>query len=78
MYNLLQQYDVVPPPEDSVLHDALHDRQAEYRLEIEFAQQYRDGKLHEMTLNVETQIVKLQDQAAGVVSRLEDQVCEYF
>ena len=31
MYNLLQQYEVTVPSEHLVLHEDLHDRQAEYR-----------------------------------------------
>ena len=72
MYNLLQQYDVVIPSEDLVLHEDLHERQANYRKEIEGAQTYKESKLQEMVSNVESNIIKLQDQIGGVVARLED------
>jgi len=72
MYNLLQQYDVVIPSEDLVLQEDLHERQSNYRKEIEGAQAYKESKLQEMVSNVESNIIKLQDQIAGVVARLED------
>ena len=81
LYNLLQQNDVKVPSEDLVLHEDLHDRQSEYRTEIEVAQQYRDTKLSEMVSSVDTNIIKLSDQVTAAVSRLEDEVftgTEYF
>ena len=61
LYNLLQQYEVTIPSEDLVLHEDLHERLQEYRVEIDAAQGYRDMKLAEMTTTVESNIVKLQD-----------------
>ncbi len=78
MYNLLQQYDVSIPSEALVLHEDLHERQQEYRSEIEVSQAFRDNKLTEMVSTVEANIVKLQDQVAAVVSRLDDQVMIFF
>jgi dynein heavy chain, axonemal len=72
LYNLLQQYEVKIPSEDLVLHEDLHERQQEYRREIEVAQNYRDTKMPEMVANVETNILKLQDQIGGTVAKLED------
>jgi hypothetical protein len=71
LYNLLQQNDVKVPSEDLVLHEDLHDRQSEYRTEIEVAQQYRDTKLNEMVASVDANIIKLQDQVMAAVSKLE-------
>jgi hypothetical protein len=45
LYNLLQLYEVTIPPEDLVAHEDLHDRQVEYRKEVEIAQAYRDSKV---------------------------------
>jgi uncharacterized coiled-coil protein SlyX len=72
MYNVLQQYEVTVPSEHLVLHEDLHDRQAEYRREIEAAQSFKENKLSEMVTGVETNIVKLQDQMASVVAKLEE------
>jgi dynein heavy chain len=72
MYNLLQVYEVKVPSEDLVLHEDLHDRQQEYRKEIEVAQSYRDSKLPEMIGTVETNISKLQEQITGLGLRLDD------
>jgi dynein heavy chain len=74
MYNLLQQYEVKVPSEDLVLHEDLHERQQEYRREIEIAQQYRDSKMPEMIAAVDTNIVKLQDQITSMVSKLEEKM----
>ena len=74
MYNLLQQYEVTIPSEDLVLHEDLHERLQEYRVEIDAAQGYRDMKLAEMTTTVESNIVKLQDQIASISNRLDEQV----
>jgi dynein heavy chain len=81
MYNLLRQYDVKVPSEDLVLHEDLHDRQAEYRKEVDAAQSFRDSKMSEMVGAVATNIAKLQEQITGIVSRLEDEIfveTEYF
>ena len=72
MYNLLQQYEVTVPSEHLVLHEDLHDRLAEYRREIDAAQVFKENKLTEMVASVETNILKLQDQVAVVVQKLED------
>ena len=72
MYNLLQQYEVTVPSEHLVLHEDLHDRLAEYRREIDAAQVFKEIKLTEMVASVETNILKLQDQVAVVVQKLED------
>ena len=72
MYNLLRQYDVKVPSEDLVLHEDLHERQAEYRKEVDAAQAFRDSKMAEMVVAVNTNIAKLQEQIGGIVSRLED------
>jgi dynein heavy chain len=74
MYNLLRQYDVKVPSEDLVLHEDLHDRQAEYRREVDAAQNFRDTKMAEMVAAVTTNISKLQEQITGIVSRLEDEI----
>ncbi|RYG64392.1 hypothetical protein EON64_14090, partial [archaeon] len=74
LYNLLQLYEVKVPSEDLVLHEDLHERQQEYRREIENAQSYRDAKMPDMVTNVESNILKLQDQIASTVSRLDDQL----
>eukprot|EP00605_Chrysophyceae_sp_TOSAG23-4_P000859 GSChrysophyteH1.ASY1.ANO1.950.1 assembled CDS len=60
MYALLQQ------------SDDLHDKQQMYRQEMEVAVAYKDAKVNEMISNVETNIVKLEDQITGVVARLDD------
>eukprot|EP01038_Epipyxis_sp_PR26KG_P008413 gene8413-11380_t len=81
MYNLLQQYEVKVPSEDLVFHEDLHEKQLEYRKEIEIAQSFRDSKLPEMISTVETNILKLQDQIVGAVARLDEQMftdIEYF
>jgi len=72
MYNLLRQYDVKVPSEDLVLHEDLHERQAEYRKEVDAAQNFRDSKMAEMVVAVSTNIAKLQEQIGGIVMRLED------
>jgi DNA repair ATPase RecN len=72
MYNLLQQYEVKIPSEDLVLHEDLHERQQEYRHEIEFAQSYRDMKMPEMITAVDSNLIKLQDNINVMVSKLED------
>lgn len=74
MYNLLQQYEVKVPSEDLVLHEDLHDRQLEYRKEIEIAQNYRDSKMPEMITAVDTNIIKLQDQVTGMIVKLDDRM----
>ena len=74
MYNLLQQYEVKVPSEQLVLHEDLHDRQAEYRKEIEQALLYRDSKMPEMISAVDTSILKLHDQITSVVAKLEEQI----
>jgi dynein heavy chain len=74
LYNLLQQNEFKVPSEDLVLHEDLHERQQEYRREIEVAQNYRDMKMPEMISNVEANILKLQDQVSSTVSRLEDEI----
>ena len=74
MYALLVSCDVQVPPEDSVLHEDLHDKQAQYKQEIEAAQQLKDDKLAEMVTATETNITKLEDQITGVVAHLEDEV----
>lgn len=74
MYNLLRQYDVKVPSEDLVLHEDLHERQAEYRKEVDAAQNFRDAKMAEMVGAVSTNITKLQEQITGIVSRLEDEI----
>jgi dynein heavy chain, axonemal len=72
MYNLLRQYDVKVPSEDQVLHEDLHERQQEYRREIDAALAYKESKMNEMVAAVSTNIGKLQEQITGIVSRLED------
>ena len=74
MYNLLQQYEVKVPSEDLVLHEDLHERQQEYRREIEVAQAYRDSKMPEMIATAEGNIIKLQDQITGMVAKLEERM----
>lgn len=74
MYNLLQQYEVKVPSEDLVLHEDLHDRQQEYRKEIEGAQVYRESKMPEMVTAVEGNLNKLQDQLVGVINKLDDSI----
>ena len=74
MYNLLQQYDVTVPSEHLVLHEDLHDRLAEYRRELDNAQQFKENKLNEMVIAVESQILKLQDQVAVVMVKLDDPI----
>lgn len=81
LYNLLRQYEVKVPSEDLVLHEDLHERQQEYRREIEIAQAYRDSKVSEMVVAVEGNIMKLQDQIAGMIAKLDDPIfidCDYF
>jgi hypothetical protein len=60
------------PSEDLVLHEDLHEKQLQYRKEIEIAQTYRDAKLPEMINTVETFIVKLQDQVASNIAKLDE------
>ena len=74
MYNLLQQYDVTVPSEHLVSHEYLHDRQAEYRKEIELAQQFKENKLNEMIIALEINITKLQDQISVVTLKFEDSI----
>jgi DNA repair ATPase RecN len=74
LYNLLRQYDVKVPPEDLVLHEDLHERQQEFRKEIDSAQAYRDSKIPEMVTTVEANIMKLQDQVSGTVLKLDDEM----
>lgn len=81
LYNLLRQYEVKVPSEDLVLHEDLHDRQQEYRREIDVAQSYRDSKIPEMVVSVEGNILKLQDQIASTIAKLDDPIfidCDYF
>lgn len=69
------------PSEDLVLHEDLHERQQEYRREIDVAQSYRDSKIPEMVVAVETNILKLQDQITSTVSKLDDPIfidCDFF
>ena len=74
MYNLLRQYEVKVPSEDLVLHEDLHERQMEYRAEIDAAQSYREAKQAEMIATVNVNIAKLQEQVVAIVSRLEDDI----
>jgi dynein heavy chain len=73
-YSLLQLYDVNVPSEDLVLHEDLHEKQQDYRKEIESAQTYRDAKLQEMVSAVDVNVAKLQDNIATISSRLEDEI----
>lgn len=72
MYNILQIYEVAVPPEDLVLHEDLHEKHMEYRKEMDASQAYREQKLQEMITNVETNILKLQDQVVTLVNRLDE------
>ena len=72
MYALLTTFEVQIPPEDSVLHEDLHDKQQKYREEVIVAEAFKQSKLSEMTAGVETNIVKLEDQIVGVLARLDD------
>ncbi len=72
MYALLEKHNVQIDPEDSVLHEDLHDKQALYKSEIEIAQQNKDTKLAEMVNNVNSNISKLEDQVTSVVAHLDD------
>lgn len=72
MYHLLKHYEVKVSSEDTVQHDTLHSRQQVYREDIEAAQSYRDSRMPEMIVNVESNILKLQDQVSSTVTRLED------
>jgi dynein heavy chain, axonemal len=74
MYNLLKIYQVSIPPDDIVAHEDLHDKQAKYRVDVEIAQNYRDGKLGEMNSNIDATISKLQDQVTSLTSKLDDPV----
>ena len=72
MYAMLQQHDVQIPPEDIVFHEDLHDKQQQYRTEIDAAQAFKDTKLAEMISNVDSNIIKLEDQVITVGARLDD------
>ncbi len=72
MFSLLQESDVPIPAEDTVFHEDLHDKQQMYRQEITVAQENKDAQVNTMISNVETNIVKLEDQITGVIARLDD------
>jgi len=72
MYSLLTTFEVHIPPEDSVLHEDLHDKQQKYRDEVVVAESFKTAKLQEMVSGVDANIVKLEDQITGVVARLDD------
>ena len=72
MYSLLISKEVKVSSEDSVFHDELHEKQAEYRKQVEEALNYKDSKLAEMQVMVETNIVKLSESISTAVSRLEE------
>lgn len=72
LYNLLQLYEIAVPPEDLVLHEDLHERQGEYRKEMEAALAYKEAKQSEMVTNVDANIYKLQDQIVSLIARFDD------
>ena len=78
MYNLLGKdsrelaRDI--PPEDLVLHEDLHERQQEYRREMDAAIQYRDSRMNEMQIAVATNIEKLQEQVRILVARFDEKM----
>ena len=74
MYALLASCDVQVPPEDVVFHEDLHDKQAQYKTEMEGAQKAKDDKMAEMVSVTEANISKLEEQIAGVVVLLDDDI----
>eukprot|EP01041_Mallomonas_annulata_P002945 gene2945-5789_t len=72
LYNLLQVYEVQPPSEDLVAHEDLHEKQTEYKREVEVAQGYKEGKLGEMVTLLDMNIFKLNEQFGNIVSKLDD------
>jgi len=72
LYNLLQLYEVNPPSEDVVAHDDLHEKQMEYRREIEVAQSYKESKLGEMISHLDVNIFKLNEQVSVANAKLDD------
>ena len=56
MYALLASCDVQVPAEDVVFHEDLHDKQVQYKLEIESAQKAKEDKMTEMISMTEANI----------------------
>ena len=74
MYLLLQNFEVAIPSEDMVLHEDMHDKQQDYRREMDSALGYKESKLDEMVTAVDVSIIKLLEQVSAVQSRLEDNI----
>jgi dynein heavy chain len=81
MYTLLQSYDVVIPPEHLVLHEDLHDRQAEYRREIDAASSYREAQMESQRAATDANVNKMLEQVALLSAQLDEpriQGTEFF
>ena len=72
IYNLLQYYEVLVPPEHLVAHEDLHERLQEYRREMEAADTYKEQKLSEMVNHLDLNIFKLTEQITALLGRIDE------
>ena len=72
MYNLLHDYNVTIPSDDSTMHDQLHDKQTKYREETDLVILFRESKLKDMIKAVDKNIEKLNDKIDEFKEALDD------